>query len=129
MVHGETARPSGCPILVIDDDPTILSLVTEILRDEGYPVHTATNGREGLATLDGTSPRVVLLDMRMPVLDGWGFAHAFHERGCRAPLVVMTAARDAQRWAEEVGATASLAKPFGVDDLLGTVERLCADYT
>ena len=112
------------PILVIDDDPAILETVSEILSDEGYPVELASNGAEGLQVLERMRPAVVLLDMRMPVLDGWKFARVLKERGIRLPILVMTAAQDARRWAQEIGADAYLAKPFDLLALLDTVERL-----
>ena len=114
------------PVLVVDDDPTILAAVSETLFLEGYTVLTATNGAEALERLgDGEPPCVVLLDMRMPVLDGWGFAHALAERALAVPVVVMTAAADARRWAQEIGATSHLAKPFDLEDMLHVVGRFC----
>lgn len=115
---------SECPILVVDDDPSILSTVAAILDDEGYPVTTATNGAEALVAVENTHPSLILLDMRMPVLDGWGFVRALRERGVMLPVVVMTAAQDTRRWAEEVGAAGYIAKPFDLLDLLVTVENL-----
>jgi two-component system, chemotaxis family, chemotaxis protein CheY len=114
--------PHDQPILVVEDDPEILSTVTSILEFEGYQVAQATNGAEGLARLEDVRPSLVLLDMRMPVLDGWGFARALHERGIRLPILVMTAAQDASRWAQEIGAVGFIAKPFDLDDLLNAVE-------
>ena len=111
------------PILVVDDDPTILATVSETLDLEGYPVVTATNGAEALAAVERDRPSVVLLDMRMPVLDGWGFVHALRERGISLTVVVMTAAADARRWAREIGAQGVLPKPFELDDLLAAVQR------
>jgi two-component system chemotaxis response regulator CheY len=115
--------PEG-PILVVDDDPTILATVAETLDMEGYPVVTATNGAEALDVLERASPSMVLLDMRMPVLDGWGFVRAVRERGLSVRVVVMTAASDARRWAAEIGAQGVLAKPFELDELIAAVERL-----
>jgi two-component system, chemotaxis family, chemotaxis protein CheY len=115
---------SGNPILVIDDDPSILWTVSEILEDEGYPVETATNGLEGLNVLERTSPALILLDMRMPVLDGWGFARTLKERNLKLPVLVMTAAQDACRWSKEIGADGYLAKPFDLSELLTTVSLL-----
>ena len=115
---------SNRPILVVDDDPSILDMVAEILDFEGYAVRTATNGAEALEVVERVPPSLVLLDMRMPVLDGWGFARALKARGVRIPIVVMTAAKDARRWAEEIGAQAYLAKPFELPDLLTVVGRL-----
>jgi two-component system, chemotaxis family, chemotaxis protein CheY len=111
-------------ILVVDDDPTILATVSEALDFEGFKVVTATNGAEALEAMDQDKPpKLVLLDMRMPVLDGWGFMRAIGERGLSVTVVVMTAAADARRWAREIGAQAVLAKPFELDDLLAAVQR------
>jgi CheY-like chemotaxis protein len=114
------------PILVVDDDPTILAAVSEALDMEGFPVLTASNGAEALDVLDRTETSLVLLDMRMPVLDGWGFMRAVHERGLTPTVVAMTAAADARRWAREIGAHGVLAKPFELDELIGAVQRLLA---
>jgi two-component system chemotaxis response regulator CheY len=111
------------PILIIDDDPAIRATVAEILMSEGYSVETATNGADGLQSLDRLDPALVLLDMRMPILDGWGFARALQSRGVRIPILVMTAAQDARRWAHEINAQGYVAKPFDLLDLLDAVGR------
>lgn len=112
------------PILVVDDDPTILATVSDALDLEGFAVVTATNGAEALEVIDNENrPSLVLLDMRMPVLDGWGFMRAIRERGLNLSVVVMTAAADARRWGREIGAHGVLAKPFELDELLAAVQR------
>lgn len=116
--------PEQRPILVVDDDPAILATVSEALDLEGFPVVTATNGAEALAAVDRNQPSLVLLDMRMPVLDGWGFMRAVRERGLTLTVVVMTAAADARRWGREIGAQGVLAKPFDLDELMRAVQRL-----
>lgn len=110
------------PILVVDDDPTILATVSEVLDMEGFAVMTATNGAEALVALDQRLPSLILLDMRMPVLDGWGFMRAVRERGLSLTVVVMTAAADARRWGREIGAEGVLAKPFDIDELVRAVQ-------
>jgi CheY-like chemotaxis protein len=105
----------------VDDDPSIVAVVAEILMSEGHEVISAENGAEALTKADGES--LVLLDMRMPVLDGWGFAREFRAAGKRAPIVVMTAAENARRWAEEIGADGYLSKPFEIDALIEAVEK------
>jgi two-component system chemotaxis response regulator CheY len=112
------------PILVVDDDPAILATVCEALDLEGFPVVSATNGAEALDVVAGNLPSLVLLDMRMPVLDGWGFVRAARERGLNLTIVVMTAASDAPRWAMEIGAHGVLAKPFELDELMNAVQQL-----
>lgn len=113
----------GDSVLVVDDDTSILDTVSSILSAEGYEVVSAASGEEALAAVARQRPRLILLDMRMPVMDGWAVARALRERGSRVPIVVMTAADSAQRWADEVGAAGFLAKPFGLDELLAAVER------
>lgn len=118
---------TDCQVLVVDDDPSILETVTEALELEGYPVTTAANGLEGLRAVESGFASVVLLDMRMPVMDGWGFARELKERGVHLPIIVMTAAQNARGWAEEIGADAYLAKPFDLLELLDVVERICRE--
>jgi len=113
----------GTPILVVDDDPEILAMLRDFLEGEGFSIRTATNGAEALQAIDQVAPALILLDMRMPVLDGWGFAARLRERQEAYPIIVMTAAQSAQRWAEEIGANGFIAKPFDVDELLQTIER------
>jgi DNA-binding NtrC family response regulator len=115
-------------ILVVDDDPAILEVVTELLELEGYSVTTATNGREALSVLTSVTPCVMLLDMRMPIMDGWALSNEMKKRGIALPVVVMTAAQNAKAWAEEVAAAAFLAKPFHIGDVLATVKRFCAGH-
>ena len=113
----------GSPILVVEDDTSILEMVLQILRSEGYPVVGAKNGAEGLAEVDRHAPSLILLDMRMPRMDGWEFAAALRARGIASPVVVMTAADNAKRWADEVGADGYVVKPFEFLELLASVAR------
>ena len=112
------------PILVVDDDPSILDTVSEILIFEGYAVETARNGQEALRCIAHVLPSLVLLDMRMPVLDGWGLVRQLQQQGLTLPILVMTAAQDARKWAQEVGAHGYLAKPFDLTELLSSVEHV-----
>src|SRR5687768_13045555 len=126
---GSAARPRAGgdghhdTVLVVDDDTSILDTVSSILTGEGYNVVSAATGEEALAAVARKQPALILLDMRMPVMDGWAVARALREQGVQVPIVVMTAAESAKRWADEVGAEGYLAKPFGLDDLLAIVER------
>jgi CheY-like chemotaxis protein len=111
-------------VLVVDDEPDIRATVSAMLEIEGYEVAEAANGADALRQLEEHQPDVILLDMRMPILDGWGFAAELRRRGHRTPIVVMTAARDAAHWAAEIAAAAFVAKPFGYDDLIAAVESV-----
>jgi two-component system response regulator MprA len=115
------------PILVVDDDQAILMTITEILALEGYPFITAADGAEALRQIAAQQPALVLLDMRMPILNGWEVARMLRERGIMVPIVVMTAAQDARLWSEQIDAAGYLAKPFDLDDLLDTIARFVSD--
>lgn len=115
-------------VLIIEDDQDLGSLVAILLQGDGYRVDVARNGREALARMGGEGqgdlPDLILLDMKMPIMNGPEFARELEVRyGHQAPIVVLTAAADAHRSAAEVGADAWLGKPFDPDKLLSTVRR------
>jgi two-component system, chemotaxis family, chemotaxis protein CheY len=110
-------------ILIIDDDPAIRETLAEVLEEEGYTVEVANNGAEGLAAIERIRPAMLLLDMRMPVMDGWSLARVLHERAIKLPVVVMTAAQETHQWSQEIAAAAVLAKPFNLNELLEVVGR------
>jgi CheY-like chemotaxis protein len=111
-------------ILVVDDDTSIRSFVEMALDGEGYAVSTATNGAQALAVTDLMQPDLILLDMRMPIMDGWTFARRYRGKPPpHAPIVVITAATDAGERAAEIQADGYLGKPFDLDELLGLVSR------
>jgi CheY-like chemotaxis protein len=115
-------------VLVVDDDAAIRQFIQMALEGNGYEVTTAEDGKEALDSLRDAPPRVILLDMRMPVMDGWAFTRAYRlTPPPHAPIVVLTAARDAAEYAGDVDADAFLAKPFNLRELLGLVDRLSAD--
>ncbi len=112
-------------VLVVDDDPDILQTLALCLSTEGYRVLMAGNGREALDFLSREQPACILLDLMMPVMDGWQFVAELEARGWRkAPLLILSADRAVQGHASRLGADAFLAKPFDLDDLLGKVQQL-----
>ncbi len=112
------------PILVVDDDDIILSSVEFLLMDEGYDVVVAKNGQEALELSEQHRPRLILLDMKMPVMDGWEFVAAYRQTpGPHAPILVMTAAHNSASRAAEIGADCYIAKPFDVDLLVELVRK------
>jgi CheY-like chemotaxis protein len=127
MGEGVRQVPGVCDVLVVDDDLTILYTIAEALELEGFNVEIANNGAEALAGLQSFRPQVVLLDLRMPVLDGWAFMERVRQSGITFKLVLMTATPDVEDWAEEVGAAAYLRKPFELEELIGLVTDLCSD--
>jgi len=112
------------PVLVVDDDADMLAMVDMVLGAEGYRVVAAANGAEALEQIAREMPSLILLDMRMPVMDGWRFAEAFRARyDHRVPIIVMTAAENAKARAEEIDADGHLAKPFDLEQLFACVRR------
>ncbi|MDQ2952067.1 MAG: response regulator [Chloroflexota bacterium] len=120
---GKSGERAGTRVLVVDDDPSILDTVTSILTSEGFQVMAAGGGEQALAMLASWHPTLVLLDMRMPFMDGWAVARSMRETGSKVPIIVMTAAESAERWASEIGAAGYIAKPFGLDELISCVEE------
>ncbi len=115
-------------ILVVDDERTIRELVCEVLADEGYEAVGAGNGAEALQAIEqNPSFALVVLDMWMPVMNGWQFAAEVAERGLKVPIVVMTAAREARHRADEIGAVGYIGKPFDVDQFIEAVESAITD--
>lgn len=111
-------------VLVVDDDEGLLEAIHDLLEMEGYSVVVAHNGVEALEILETLRPAVILLDLRMPRMNGATFAREVHQRGNLQSLyiIVMTANLDAQKTVAAIGANDFIAKPFDVDELLGKIE-------
>ena len=111
-------------VLIVENDPYTRRALQIMLEMEGYEVLEAEHGEAALVQIAQTIPDVILLDMRMPVMDGWAFAKAYRRTpGPHAPIIVLTAAADAARDTAELGAWGFVPKPFGVLDLLNAIQR------
>jgi two-component system chemotaxis response regulator CheY len=110
-------------ILVVDDDQDIRELLLSVLRDDGYEAVAASNGREALAALDRFAADLIVLDLMMPVMDGWTFAKRMHEKW-DIPILIISAANDIQRHAATVHAAAAVTKPFDIETLMPRIARL-----
>ena len=109
-------------ILVVDDEPQVVWMLQFSLEAEGYQTLSARDGRTALEEVREHHPRVVLLDIMMPIMDGWAFLEELQEiPETERPRVIVVSARSSLRdraKAAELGADAFVAKPFNVDDLL-----------
>jgi DNA-binding response OmpR family regulator len=109
-------------ILVVDDEPQVMWMLQFNLEAEGYQTISARDGRTALDEVREHHPRVVLLDIMMPVMDGWAFLEELQEiPEDERPRVIVVSARSSLRdraKAADLGADAFVAKPFNVDDLL-----------
>src|SRR3712207_3579145 len=115
-------------VLVVDDDPAIVAVVSEALSMEDIPHRIATNGKEALAAVEAERPAVILLDINMPVMDGVAFCRALDEGPGRdgSALVVMTASTQARQYRVSCAADDVLPKPFSLDGLYTVVEHYLA---
>ena len=115
-----------CPILIVEDDPDLREMMAQLLMLEGFQAHAGSNGREALEYLGGTpTPEVILLDMMMPVMDGWEFLRLQQRdpKIARVPVIILSALDQSR--IGNVGAVASLKKPLDFDRLLDLVRGRC----
>jgi len=111
-------------VLLAEDDPLIADVVGAVLGEAGYEVVAAPDGAAALQAARERRPDLVLLDLRMPALDGWAFARAYRDLpGPHAPLVLLTTSNDAAEHARALGAAEWLTKPFDIDELVAAVDR------
>jgi CheY-like chemotaxis protein len=122
----------GCErkVLIVEDDRDIRGALREILHDEGFRPLEAVNGQDAIDRLGsmGENPCVILLDIMMPVMDGWGFrtVQQADPQLSTIPVVVLTAHANAEQTAREMLAAGFLKKPVSIDVLLKTVNRYCS---
>jgi DNA-binding response OmpR family regulator len=119
----EDQNLTGSRILVVDDDVNLTRLLRAILRTSGFEVVTCGDSTEGLSVAEKESFNLIILDLRMPVMDGRTFYRELREKGVETPVVIASAygARAAQA---ELGAQAAIEKPFDPDRLIDTVTRI-----
>lgn len=109
-------------ILIVDDEPDIRGVMAAMLESHGYQVFTAANGLDATRTLLRWRPDVILLDMMMPVMNGWEFLNQLRRRGQPAPpVIVTTAAADLDPPRD---AAAVLVKPVSTTALLAILHNL-----
>jgi DNA-binding response OmpR family regulator len=111
-------------VLVVEDDPSIREMVALALEDAGYDVTGAADGESAFAHVDAQQPDVLLVDLRMPLMDGFEFMRRYARSGGTSPIIVLSAARDVDFASQELTATAVIEKPFDLNDLLDTVARV-----
>ena len=116
-------------VLIVDDEPDVLLLLRVNLEAAGYQTVLAADGETALSRIDDSQPDVVLLDIMMPVMDGWGVLRALSELES-APRVVVVSAKSSDRdivRALTSGALDYVTKPFDPDDLVDVVARTVGD--
>jgi CheY-like chemotaxis protein len=117
-------------VLVVEDEPAVRDLVSDLLREEGYQVVEARDGAEAIRQLDAPEHPAdhlcgVLLDMMLPRVDGLEVLHHLTATGADVPVVAMSASREHLTAALAAGARTAVAKPFDVDRLLSAMYTSC----
>ena len=112
-------------LMIVEDDKDILDTLKDFLESEGYGVMTAENGAKAMELLQTEGiPNLILLDMKMPIMNGWEFAIEFLDKFDHlAPIVVMTAAGDAAKRARDISAIGWVGKPFDLNDILKKIKQ------
>jgi len=111
------------PVLVVDDDVDSRTLLEMALSEEGYSVLLACNGAEALRLARQSHPRVILLDLAMPVMDGFAFrAEQLRDPDlAEIPVICVSGRHDAQRAARDLRVQACISKPFALDQIISCV--------
>ncbi len=119
-------------VLIVDDSPTMRSMIRIALTDGGYTVLEAANGCEGLTRLQDHGVQMILTDVNMPRMDGIAFVRAVRQdpRFSRTPILVLTteSAGDMKASGKAAGATGWIVKPFRPEDLRQVVARVLEKY-
>ena len=118
-------------ILIVDDEPNYLIVLSELLRDEGYEVFTAANGMEGLQVVRDADLDLVITDMQMPEMDGMQLLRHVKELNKELPVLMITAYAQVEKAvaAMQAGAFSYLAKPFSNDELIVTIQKATQHYS
>ncbi|MGH7357669.1 MAG: response regulator transcription factor, partial [Candidatus Rokuibacteriota bacterium] len=121
----EVSGAVAARILVVDDDPDMVTTCAQLLTRHGYACLTASAGSEAIVLMDAERPDLVVIDLHMPGVDGLTVARHARERVPPIPVVLITAWPAAsEAWDGRLaGATAHLAKPFANADLVAAVRR------
>src|SRR4051794_21842526 len=113
-------------VLVVDDDPEALELLVTVLEREGYQVQPADTGRLALVSFAANPPDLVLLDLRMPAMDGFEVCRKLkaNESSRRIPVIFVSGSGNRAEWAEglSLGAVDFVSKPFQREELLARVK-------
>ena len=113
-------------VLIVDDEPDILLMLRVNLEADGYETVLAADGERALEKIESDHPDIVLLDVMMPVMDGWGVLESLTKRASPPPVVILSArwgARDVER-AIGLGAADYLPKPFEPAEVSRTIEAV-----
>lgn len=126
MANRQPFRSGSSPhlILVVEDDEAVRQTTADVLEDAGYTVRTVEDGGSVFEAVAARRPALILLDLSLPVLDGWQVLEQLQAQGNAPPVVMMTAHSHMAGRALEAGAAAAILKPFNIDELISVVHRV-----
>ena len=132
MTKSQRKSGNGVPasrtrVLVIDDDDARCDLLRQSLGDQGFAVATVPHGAAALELVKHHKPAVILVDLRMPIMDGWAFVEQYRRLAQpTAAILLLSAARDIEENAMRLRADGFIRKPFALDDVTAAIERCVA---
>jgi DNA-binding response OmpR family regulator len=111
-------------VLIVDDERSIRELLKLALEEDGFRVLTAEHGQAALEIVAHDHPDLILLDLMMPVMDGWTFYNRIRSHDSGGIPVVILSSADAEEARRDLGAETALSKPFEIDDVVDRVRGL-----
>ena len=125
LQHASEEELGPKDVLVVEDEPYLCDLIADVLEAEGHTTRKASNGLDALELLSDRPPQLVLLDLMMPVMDGWEFMTELRANPAwrDIPVVIITAVYDVAKTETITGAAAVITKPFDIDQLSEVVRR------
>jgi two-component system chemotaxis response regulator CheY len=111
-------------VLIVDDDDELAEVLHQTLRESGYAVATVRHGAAALELIGQIQPDLILLDLKMPIMDGWSFVSQYRRSGkASGRIVLLTGHPNVREISQSLGADAYIEKPFELIDLIGTIEQ------
>jgi len=111
-------------VLIVDDDDELAEVLRQALRESGYAVATVRHGAAALELIGQIQPDLILLDLKMPIMDGWSFVSQLRRGGkTNGRIVLLTGHPDVREISQSLGADAYIGKPFELTQLIGTLEQ------
>lgn len=111
-------------VLVVDDDDELAEVLRQALRESGYAVATVGHGAAALELIGQIQPDLILLDLRMPIMDGWSFVAQYRRSGkAGGRIVLLSGHPNVREITVSLGADAYVGKPFEMTELLRTLEQ------
>jgi len=116
----------GSKVLIVDDQKGVRRLLEELFQKEGYDVTVAVDGKESVERVKASTPDIILMDMKMPNMNGLEASREIIRYDCRIPIIMMTAYGEMEvvQKALEIGVRRYITKPFDIIDLRNMVREV-----